>query len=253
MRPEAAASLRRPYIYPHRSARMLPQVKRRGVGALAATVVLTVIVWQVLPLLLVWHNAIAFTLLDAAGVSDVTVVETAVFGRSVPAIVPVSGPASTLVSYAWAAVAAAVLLVPAALIPLMRGVLAFVLVLLAISTAAFAAGAIALRRPETLPIVWTHTELLVWLVLPSIAALLFVTVQPSWLRGIGWMLAMQAFAVFWSAARYVVIVGTAIVAGPILLPVLWFAGGLLADVLYVTTFYSLAVHVNLRLTPERRG
>mgnify|MGYP003577404213 CR=1 FL=1 len=113
-------------------------------------------------------------------------------------------------------------------------------------------GAIALREPDTFAIVWTHTELLVWLVLPSMAALLFVTVQPSWARGLAWMVAIQAFAVFWSAARFVVVLGTAGFLGPVLLPALWFGWGLLADVLYVTTFFSVVVHVNLRLAPERR-
>ena len=252
MRPEAV-SLRRPYIYPHRSSRMLPWVTRRCAAAAAASLVLTLVVWRLLPSLLVWHNAMTFTLLDLAGISAVTVIETTVFGRPMPVIVPADASASAAATYLSAGLVAAALLVPAVAIPLSRGIIVFLLTLLASSTAAHVLSAPALRQPQTLPIVWTHTELLVWLVLPSIAALLCVMVQPSWLRGLGWMVAMQAFAVFWSAARYVLIVGTAIVAGPILVPGLWFAFGLLGDLLYVTTFYSLAVHVNLRLTPERRG
>jgi hypothetical protein len=252
MRPDAA-SLRRPYIYPHRSARMLPRVTRRSLAALAASIVLTTIVWHFLPALLLWHNAITYTLLDIAGVAETTVVQTVVWGRPMPVVAPVPLPSPALEPYVWALVAAVALLLPAWRVPLTRGVVAFLIALLGVSTAAYVGGAEALRRPETLAVVWTHTELLVWLVLPSIAALLFVVVQPSWWRGVGWMLAMQAFALFWSAARYVVLLGTAVTGGPILLPLLWFAGGLLADVLYVTTFYSLAVHVNLRLTPERRG
>ncbi len=247
-----AVTLRRRYIYPHRSARMLPRVTRRGAGAVAAAAVLTALVWRMLPTLLLWHNAVTFTLLDVAGVFDVRVVGTDVFGRSLPVIVPGSAPPSALVPYVWALLSAVLLILPAVCIPFLRGVLGFLLTLLAASTIAHASGAMALQRPDALPIVWMHTELLVWLVLPSIAALLYVMVQPSWLRGVGWLLAMQVFALLWAAARYVVILGAAIAAGPILLPVLWFAGGLLADVLYVTTFYSIAVHVNLRLAPERR-
>jgi len=65
--------------------------------------------------------------------------------------------------------------------------------------------------------------------------------------------AMEVFALFWSAARFVVVLGIPATLGPVLLPAIWFAWGLLADVVYVTMFFSLAVHVNLRFTPERRG
>jgi hypothetical protein len=137
-------------------------------------------------------------------------------------------------------------------VPLSRGLLAFLLTQLGLSTLAHGLQAEGLREYATFPVVWTHTELLVWLVMPSMAALLFVTVQPSWIRGVCWMLAIEAFAIFWSAARLVVVLGTARLFGPVLLPPLWFVWGPLADVLYVTTFFSLAVHVNLRFTPERR-
>ena len=251
MRPEAV-SLRRPYIYPHRSARMLPRVSRRFAAAVAAALVLTIVVWESVPSLLVVHNAIAFTLIEVAQVGPVRVVDTTVFGRAIPVIVPVSAPESSWVPYVAAAVLALAAMLLAWRVPLARGVAVFLLTILGVSAVGYRLDAMALRELETFPVVWMHTELLVWLVLPSIAALLFVTVQPSWLRGIGWMVAMQAFAVFWSAARFVVVLGTATALGPVLLPAIWFGWGMLADVLYVTMFFSLAVHVNLRLTPERR-
>jgi hypothetical protein len=251
MRPESA-SLRRPYIYPHRSARMLPRVSRRFAAAVAAALVLTLVVWESLPSLLVVHNAIAFTLLEVAQVGPVGVVDTTVFGRAIPVIVPVSAPESSSVPYAAAALLAVAAIILAWRVPLARGVAVFLLTILGVSAAGYRLDAMALRELETFPVVWMHTELLVWLVLPSIAGLLFVTMQPSWLRGIGWMVTMQAFAVFWSTARFVVVLGTSAALGPVLLPAIWFGWGMLADVLCVTMFFSLAVHVNLRLAPERR-
>ena len=251
MRTEAA-SLRRAYIYPHRSARMLPRVSRRFPGGVGAALLLTFAVWQSLPPLLLLHNAIVFTLLEVAQAGPVRVVDTAVFGRAIPVIVAASARASAWVPYVAAAVLAAAVVLLAWRVPMARGVAVFFLTILGVSAVAHGFGAIALREPDTFAIVWTHTELLVWLVLPSMAALLFVTVQPSWARGLAWMVAIQAFAVFWSAARFVVVLGTAGLLGPVLLPALWFGWGLLADVLYVTTFFSVVVHVNLRLAPERR-
>lgn len=247
------ASLRRAYIYPHRSARMLPRVSRRFAGAGAAAALLTFGVWQSLPSLLVVHNAIAFTLLQVAQVGPVHVIETDVLGRAIPVIVPLSPPASGWVPYAAAALIGIAAILLAWRVALARGVAVFLLTILGASSVAYRLGATALHEPDTFPVVWTHTELLVWLVLPSMAALLFVTVQPSWLRGIGWMVAMEVFALFWSAARFVVVLGIPATLGPVLLPAIWFAWGLLADVVYVTMFFSLAVHVNLRFTPERRG
>jgi hypothetical protein len=245
-------SVRRPFIYPHRSARMLPRVRRRFAGAAVASAALTFAVWHFLESLLLVHNAIAFTLLAWAGIADVAVMDTAVFGRPMPVIVPTGAAPASWISYLAAGLLASALGVLAVRVPLARGCAAFGLIVLGAAAAAYALDAPGLRRAETFPVAWTHTELLVWLVLPSIAALLFVTVQPSWGRGLCWMAAIEAFAIFWSAARFVVIIGAALAVGPPLLPPLWFAWGLLADVLYVTTCFSVAVSVNLHLTPERR-
>ena len=225
---------------------------RRFAVAAAAAALLTFAVWHWLESLVVLHNAITFTLLELARVGNVQIVEAAVFGRAMPVIIASGGPTSPSVPYLAAAAVAAALVLIAIRVPLARGVAVFLVTILATSAVAYALGAPALHERETFPIVWTHTEQLIWLVLPSMAALLFVTVQPSWARGLGWMVAMEAFAIFWSAARFVVVLGTAETVGPVMLPALWFAWGLLADVLYVTIFFSVAVHVNLRLTPERR-
>ena len=251
MRGTAAPSVRRPYIYPHRSTRALPRVSRRFAGGAAAAAVLSAALWYWTAPLLFIHNAIAFTLLDLAGVQGVEAIEIAVFSRAVPVLVTVPATSPWLVYGAPVATALPLILV-AVYAPLARGLAAFLITILAASTVAYAAGAAALREPNTFPIVWMHTELLVWMGLPSMAALLFVTAQPSWFRGLCWMVAIEAFAVFWSAARFVAVLGVAQAFGPVLLPAIWFSWGLLADVLYITAFYSLVVHVNLRITPERR-
>ena len=250
--PTLASSLRRAYIYPHRSARMLPRVPRRFAGGLAASAVLTYVTWHYLESLVMVHNAITFTLLELAAVRDVQVIDTAVLSRTIPVLVTAPAPGSPWLAYGAVAIAAAALIVLALRAPLARGLATFVLTVLSLSALAYLLQAPGLSEYATFPVVWTHTELLIWLVLPSMAALLFVTLQPSWLRGIAWMVGIEAFAIFWSAARLVVVLGTAQMFGSVLLPTLWFVWGPLADVLYLTTFFSMAVHVNLRLTPERR-
>jgi hypothetical protein len=250
--PTLASSPRRPYIYPHRSARMLPRVRRRLAGGLAASTALTFVLWHYLDSLVIVHNAVALRLLTLAGVRDVQLIDTTVLQRTVPVLVTRPSPGTPWVGYGAAVVIAAALIVLAVRTPLARGIATFVLAILGLSTLAHRLGAPGLREFVTFPVVWTHTELLVWLVLPSMAALLFITIQPSWARGIAWMVAIEAFAVLWSAARLVVVLGSAQMFGSVLLPTLWFVWGPLADVLYLTTFFSMAVHVNLRLTPERR-
>lgn len=247
----AVPSVRRSYIYPHRSTRALPLVSRRFAGGAAAAATLTATLWYWQASLLVVHNAIAFTLLDVAGVQGVQTIETTVFSRAVPVLVTAAAGGPWVV-YGAPLLTALLLGLLALYAPLARGLAAFLITILAASTLAYASGAGALRQSNTFPIVWMQTELLVWMVLPSMAALLFVTVQPSWFRGLCWMLAIETFAVFWSAARLVVVLGIAQAFGPVLLPAIWFSWGLLADVLYITTFYSIVVHVNLRITPERR-
>jgi len=253
MRGHTTPSMRRPYIYPHRSTRMLPLVRRRFAGAVLAAAAMTVAVWYWLDWLLLAHNTVAVALADLAGVRSVQVVDTFAFGRTIPAVVTYAVTTSSWIPYVAALAAAAVLALLALYAPLSRGIVAFMLTAIAASAAAHYAGASTLARADTFPIVWTQSELLVWLVLPSMTGLLFVTSQPSWLRGLCWMAGLEAFAVLWSAARLVVLLGVAQALGPVLLPPLWFVWGLLADVVYVTTFFSIAVHVNLRLTPEHRA
>ena len=244
--------MRRPYIYPHRSTRVLPLVSRRFAGGAAAAAVMTVAIWHWIDVLLFIHNAIAFTLVDVAAVPNVQAMQTTVFGRPVPVLVTFVVATNPWLTYGTAAIVALLVLALAWYVPLARGVAVFLVTIIVASMGAYYVRATAMEQMDTFPVVWTHTELLIWVVLPSMAALLFVTAQPSWLRGLCWMAAIEIFAIFWSAARFVVVLGVAHAFGPILLPAMWFAWGLLADVLYITTFYSMVVHVNLHLTPERR-
>ena len=250
--PTHAQSLRRPYIYPHRSARMLPRVSIRVAAALAAAAALTFAIWRYLDSVLTVHNAVTFTLLELARIRDVQVIDSAIAGRTIPVLVTVPPSIAPWLPYVVVGIISAVLVVVALRAPLARGLATFLLSILGLSALAYRLQAPGLREYETFPVVWLHTELFVWLVLPSITALLFMSIQPSWIRGAVWMLGIEAFAVFWSAARLVVVLGTAQLFGPTPLPALWFVWGPLADVLYVTAFFSLAVHANLRFTPERR-
>ena len=101
--------------------------------------------------------------------------------------------------------------------------------------------------------IWLRGEFLVWLLLPWVSALLFILTMPSVAAGVGWALSMQAYAIFWSALRFVFCLGVLHFTGILFLPLLWFSLGILFDMVYILTFYSLALQWSMkRAMGERR-
>jgi hypothetical protein len=65
------------------------------------------------------------------------------------------------------------------------------------------------------------------------------------------MVGIEAFAVVWSAVRFVLLLGVGHYAGVMLLPLVWFGWGLLTDVVSLIAFYSWSIHVTLALSRGR--
>ena len=90
--------------------------------------------------------------------------------------------------------------------------------------------------------IWLRGEVLVWLILPWVAAFLFILTMPSLVPGVVWTLLMEGYAIVWSAVRLAFCLGVLHFTGLLFLPLLWFCLGLLFDVLYVILFYALALN-----------
>jgi hypothetical protein len=150
-----------------------------------------------------------------------------------------------------AALVCAVIGVIARRFPLARGLMAFLGAIVVFSVIGALAGAPALANIDTFAAVWVQTQFLIWLLLPAATMCLFVVLQPSLLRGALWMVGIEAFAVIWSAVRFVVLLGIGHYVGVLLLPLVWFAWGLLTDVVSLIAFYSWSIHVTLALSKGR--
>lgn len=86
---------------------------------------------------------------------------------------------------------------------------------------------------------WIRYELALWIVLPWIVAILAVCIMPSVFASIVWMVAVPAYSLVWSAARLALCAGLLYHTGPVLLLILWFIFGIMAEVLSLCFFYSL--------------
>jgi hypothetical protein len=84
--------------------------------------------------------------------------------------------------------------------------------------------------------------MLVWLLLPWVLLLLFVLPQENLLRGLGWVVFLQAYGFAFSALRMVFVLGMLHHTGMLFLAPLWFLLGTLSDLLYVLFFYSLSIY-----------
>lgn len=91
--------------------------------------------------------------------------------------------------------------------------------------------------------IWLRGEILVWLLLPWFSAGLLVLLQPTVWPGVIWAVLMQAYGFLWSAVRLAFCLGVLHFSGLLLMPLLWFTLGLLADVLYIVVFLSLSTRV----------
>jgi len=96
--------------------------------------------------------------------------------------------------------------------------------------------------------IWLRGEILVWLLLPWVSALLFVLTLPSMASGFLWSLLIECYVVFWSALRLAFCLGILHYTGILFLPLLWFVLGILFDLVIVLFFYSLALEQSIKGT-----
>lgn len=132
--------------------------------------------------------------------------------------------------------------------PMARSLIFFVLTLLAVSLIA------CLFNPElrvdsvSFTRLWMATQFALWLALPWVCAFLVMPIEPSPIRGLAWVAGIGIYGFFWSIVRLAFCLGVLHHTGVLFLTGLWFGFGPLADLLYILTFYSMAVrHASLRV------
>lgn len=238
--------MRREYIYPHRSVRSFPLSRLRLSAALALAAVLSGAVFYSGAALLAFHGRITMFILQHTGIPVTGTGNIEVFPRlgpaaaaEVPFAQPRSRPWSTALLFT---ICVGTMAVIHRKVPLARNFLIFLAILL------FAAAVVIVFIPSfyfdsaMYQQIWMRGEILVWLILPWVAAFLFILTIPSLVPGVAWTLLMEGYAIVWSSVRLAFCLGVLHFTGILFLPLLWFCLGLLFDVVYVLLFYTLALN-----------
>jgi hypothetical protein len=248
--------MRREFIYPHRSVRILPVSRGRIIIAFSMAILLSAAVLYFGRTLVEAHGQLSDFILIRSYVPITGARTVAVFppfGSVVaPEIAFAQSRENALRTTFLFAAAVIVLVAIHRAVPLSRNFIVFLLVLLC------AAGLVILITPSfdfdsaTFEQIWLRGEVLIWLVLPWVSAFLFVLTLPSLFGGVAWALLLQVFAVMWSAVRLAFCLGVLHLTGILFLPLLWFCLGALFDLVYVLVFYSFALRLSIsQITGER--
>lgn len=253
--PGRHSEMRRPFIYPHRSIRSVRLTAGRIFLAAVTAIVLTALVGIEQGRLMTVHNRISQTLIELAGVPVTGITSTTLFPVLEPApAVEVTAtrldgdPWRLLIFFAAGMLA---LLQIHRRIALARGFLLFLMILLLVATAVVVFHPSSQFGSVEFTQMWLRGEVLVWLLLPWFAAAMFVLIHP--LFGAGWALLTQVYGFLWSAVRLAFSICVIHYTGILFIPMLWFALGLLADMVYLVVSYSMAVDWASRRAWGRRA
>jgi hypothetical protein len=235
--------MRRAFIYPHRSIRSIRLTPGRIFLAAVTAIVLTVLVATQQSRLLTEHNRLSRAIVELAGVPVQGVEMAPLFPglQPAPAVVVSSSrldgdPFRLLILFA---IGMLVLLQIHRRVALARGFVVFLMILLLVATAVVVFHPSSQFGSVEFTQIWLRGELLVWLLLPSFSAAMFVLIHP--LFGAGWALVTQLYGFLWSAIRLAFSICLIHYSGILFVPLAWFALGLLADMVYMVVSYSIAV------------
>jgi hypothetical protein len=100
-------------------------------------------------------------------------------------------------------------------------------------------------------LLWLRFEFVIWMLAPFIMALFAgIVLQASWWLAF-WIVMPTLYSILWSACRLAFCLGILHLTGSLLAPMLWFTMGTLADVLYISLFYSvIAWHAGILRSAE---
>jgi len=239
--------MRRKLIYPHRSVRSIPFTAGRVTVAVLIAMALTTGIYWFRAVLLEEHNRITAALLDVSGIPADGSERVDIFkpiGSADVITTPVFSPNQQLprVTVLFAGVFLALIVVHRK-VPMARSFVVFLVVILLVT------AVIIFIWPETgitsaeFSQIWLRQAVLIWFVLPWISACLLVVLQHNLLLGVAWAVVMQAYGFVWSAIRLAFCLGVLHFSGLLLMPLLWFTLGLLAEALYIVVFLSISTRV----------
>jgi len=244
-RPSSSAP-RRPFIYPHRSVRFVSLTRRRTLLAVVAALILCIAIGLNTFDLFQAHARMAGFLLDLAHIPIAGWQYVDIFPGLGPSLavdtnVPLFRELPPGASVAFILLFV-VLLVISQRMALTRNFALFLIFLLICAAISVILDPNFRFTSTDFTQIWLRNEICIWLLLPWVSVSLFVTLQPSFLKGIGWMVLLQMYAIFSSALRMAF--GHAVMhyTGMLFFPIVWFAVGLLSNLLYVLLFYSISVH-----------
>jgi hypothetical protein len=247
--------MRRPFIYPHRSIRSVRITPGRIFLAAVTAIVLTVVVATQQGRLVAEHNRLSRVMVELAGVPVVGVEMAPLFPwlPAAPAVVVSSSrldgsPFQLLILFS---VGMLILLQVHRRVPLARGFVLFLMILLLVATAVVVFHPSSQFGSVEFTQIWLRGEMLVWLLLPWFSAAMFVLIHP--LFGAAWALATQLYGFLWSAIRLAFSICLIHYTGILFVPLAWFALGLLADMVYLVVSYSIAVEWASRQAWGKRG
>lgn len=235
----------------------MPQSRTRWVVAFVTVAVLTATMVGFLHPLLALHNQLCLALLQLSGIPIGGVLPVQVFAAIGSAPVPVIAVPELMNAHPvelWAMVSAAMLI----LLELHRRfALARTFAVFLMTLVLMAAGVIILHPSAQFgsaefALMWLRGELLIWFILPWFAAGMFVLAHPNAWFSVLWTILMQAYGFAWSAIRLAFGIAIMHYSGILFTPLLWFALGFLADLVYVVLFYSVAVQSAARKVWGRR-
>ncbi|HSB16733.1 MAG TPA: hypothetical protein VLE22_19940 [Bryobacteraceae bacterium] len=240
--------MRREFIYPHRSVRSFRVTVAKLLSAVFTAAVLCGSIAAYNAEFFTWHDRLCVTLLEWTGVpvtGEQTIELFEGLSTAVVPAVPVARFESNPLRFVLLAVAG--LLALWAIqhrIALSRGFVLFLAALLLITACVVAIHPSSQFGAVEFGQIWLRGEVLVWLLLPVFSAAMFTLVQPIWLIGVTLTVLVQVFGIFWSAVRMAFCLAVMHYSGILFVPILWFALGVLADMIYLMVFYSMAVHWN---------
>jgi len=237
---------RRVAIYPHRSVRSLPVTATRLVVALLVSAILCGFTAYYAIELMSLHGRIAHSLMGFAGIPVKGWEAVSVF----PGLQPASAPMTEIPAFSavtdWARMlviaAIVILLLVSRRYVLTRNLAGFLMFLLICSAIVNSVNPDLTFTSQTFGQIWLRGEMLVWLLLPWVASLLFLVPQPNVAEGIFWVLMVQVYGVLFSALRMVFCLGVLHHTGLLFLPLIWFGMGTLSDLLFLLFFYSVSVY-----------
>jgi len=244
--PESGRAGRRDSIYPHRSVRSLPISRLRLWSGIVLAALITILnVIYAVPVMDL-HSRIAARIAAWAGLPVSAWVPIPVF----PGLEPGSAPMLAIPAFRdvgdgmrlMMILLVVALLIVARRFSLFRNFSYFLIAMLCASAVANAVFDSFKLESTTFGQIWLRQEMLVWLLLPWVLQLLFIIPQPNLLRGISWVLFLQAYGILFSALRMVFVLGVLHYTGLVFMPPLWFLLGTLSDLLFILFFYSISIH-----------